>query len=94
MKISNLGLIFIGVVVIAYVAYKNNKIENPFVLSTSVSDTISTDSIPTSKYYSKTIVLRGGGKSDLGNNPLVNHQVPTDYVGYNNNWDEDLHHIK
>ena len=93
MKISNLGLIFIGVVVIAYVAYKNNKFENPFALYTNVSDTISTDSIPTSKHYSKTIVLRGG-KSDLGSNPLVNHQVPTDYVGYNNNWDEDLHHIK
>ena len=52
------------------------------------------DSIPTSKCYQKTIVIAKGGRSELGKNPLVDHQVPCDYEGNDNNWDDDLKTIK
>lgn len=50
------------------------------------------DSVPTSKCYQRTIILKGS--SDLGSNPMVNHQVPCDYKGNDNNWDDDLSKIK
>lgn len=62
--------------------------------SRPTSDTIGIDSIPTSKCYQKTIVVRGGSASGLGSNPMIDHKVPCDYEGNSNNWDEDLENIK
>ena len=57
-----------------------------------IDATIPLDSVPTSKCYQRTIILKGS--SDLGSNPMVNHQVPCDYKGNDNNWDDDLSKIK
>ena len=95
MKISNIGLIAIGTIAMGAVALGTMKNDiKEFVSSLDESDSVKVDSIPTSQYYQSTIVISHGGKSDLGSNPLVNHQVPCDYEGNDNNWDEELSKIK
>lgn len=96
MKVQNIGLLLVGSLsAFAFVVYSAYKQGNPYAVGADICDTeIVLDSIPESKCYSKTIVMRGGDVSTLGSNPLVNHQVPTDYDNYSNNWDEELERIK
>lgn len=92
MKVSNVGLVVLGMMTIGYIGYKIYQNPNPFALQNSLRDTIFVDSLPMGHYYKKTIVIEHNG--NLGTNPLLDHNVPTDYDNYSNDWDKDLERIK
>ena len=52
------------------------------------------DSIPQGKHHERRISVSNWYESELGTSQDVSHQVPTDYNGSNNNWDDELEHIK
>jgi len=93
MKITNIVILLVIILAVSYVMhYRNSRNDIGFAMEEDTSYVNRDDTIPVSKRYERkrTIEWEKGG---LGSSQDVSHQVPTDYHGNTNNWDDDLHHI-
>lgn len=96
MKLSNFLILLVLLLAVLYVYhYRTNRMSNvafePKEQDTTFVD--KRDTLPVSKRYEKRRTVKEWHEGDLGGVQDVSHQVPTDYNGNTNNWDEDLRHI-
>jgi len=96
MKASNLIILLVIVLLVMYVFwYRSNRANSiAFEPKVDTSYVHGGDTLPVSKRYEHKRTIKEWHETDLGVSQDVSHQVPTDYNGNSNNWDDDLEHIK
>ncbi|MBR6286933.1 MAG: hypothetical protein IKR18_08120 [Bacteroidaceae bacterium] len=97
MKLSNFLILLVLLLVVMYVYHYRTTRSTDVAVNLKGADTTfvdKRDTLPVSKRYERRrTTVREWHEGDLGGSQDVSHQVPTDYNGYSNNWDEELHNI-